>query len=156
MLHGGVVGDVQSQGRLAHAGPRRQDDEVGRTQPFSLLVQILEAGEDAAAGGVVFCGRDALEGLADDLFQGLEVARAALLGDGEEQLLGPVEQDVHVVGVAVAHVGDLVADLHELAEDALLADDLGVVDHCRGGRHALGQGVHELAAADFLQDRLAV
>ena len=78
------------------------------------------------------------------------------MGDGEEQLLGFVEQYVDVVGVGVAHLGDLVADLDQLAQHALLANDLGVVHDGRGCRHAFGQRVDELSAADLFQHGLTV
>ncbi len=79
---------------------------------------------------------------------------SAMLGDGEDLLLAAVEQVASFVGVVVAELGDLVADPDELAQDAGLAHDLGVLAHVGRGRHDLDQGVHEGFAADALEHAL--
>ena len=65
-----------------------------------------------------------------------------------------VEQVAGFVGVLVAELGDLVADADELAQDAGLAHDLGVLAHVGRGRHDLDQGVDEGLAADALEHAL--
>ena len=77
-----------------------------------------------------------------------------MLRDGEDLLLAGVEQRAGFVGVVVTELGDLVADLDELAQDAGLAHDLGVLTHVGGGRHDLDQGVHEGLAADAFEHAL--
>ena len=77
-----------------------------------------------------------------------------MLRDGEDLLLAGVEQRAGFVGVVVAELGDLVADLDQLAQHARLAHDLGVLAHVGGGRHDLDQGVHEGLAAHPLEHAL--
>ncbi len=55
----------------------------------------------------------------------------------------------------VAHLGDLVADPDEGAQDALLAHDAGVVSGVGGSRHEFGQGMDELAPARSIEHAIA-
>ena len=60
----------------------------------------------------------------------------------------------HVVLLGVGHVGDLLASPDELAEDALVLDDAGVVLDVEGVGHYLGHGADVLLSARLGIDAL--
>ena len=130
--------------------------QIRREEAHDEVVDVLEPRGHPLLGRPLLAAHDAVEALADDLFDGHELAGAALLGDGEQPLLGSVEQLDDVVRTLVAHLGDLVADLDEAPEGALLPDDVGVVPGSRGGRDGLRESVDEVAAADPLQGALTL
>src|SRR5450756_1099436 len=155
-LHRHVLGDGEGQGRLADAGPRREDDEIGFLEAARELVDALETAGDAAHAVIALQGVEVLEVADQDLFDVLELGHTPLLLDGEDLLLAAVEELVGVAGVLIAELRDLVADADEGAQHALLAHDAGVVGGVGRRRHELGQGVHELAPPGALEHALAL
>src|SRR5665647_984125 len=155
-LHGHGLGDVEGQRSLAHAGARRQDDEVGLLKATGALVDALEAAGDAADAAVFLHLVEVLEVAHQDVPDVLKLGDAALLLDGEDLLLAAVQKVMGVTGVLVAQLGDLVANTDEAAQHALLAHDARVVTGVGRRGHELGQRVHEVAPPGPLQHAVAI
>ena len=73
------------------------------------------------------------------------------LGEGEDLVLGLVEEGLDVGRRLVAAHRDLGAGLDQRAQDRLVLHDARVVGDVGGGRHALGQLGQIRRAADVLQ-----
>ena len=79
--------------RLPHRRPGRDDDQVPRLEARRELVELLEAGGTAGdVGAGLVQVHDALEALLQQPFDVAEVARDPLLGEVEDDLLGPVDE----------------------------------------------------------------
>ena len=50
MLHGGMTGDIQGEGRLAHGGSPGDDHQVAGLKTCREFVQLLEAGGNSDDG----------------------------------------------------------------------------------------------------------
>jgi len=126
-----VVGDVGGERRLAHAGPAREDDEVGFLQAAHLAVEVAQAGCKSGQFAVALIGmRRHLERGGE---RGLEAQEAAAIASGLRQvveaplgvldLLARREVDRRVEG----HVDHLLADLDEIAPDREIIDGAAIV-----------------------------
>ena len=155
-LGGDVLRDVEREARLADAGARGEDDEVGLLEAAGEPVDALEPGGDAGDAALAVEGGEVLEVAHQHLLDVLELGDAARLLDGEHLLLAAVEQVGGIAGVLVAELGDLVAHADERAQDALLAHDVRVVRGVGRGRHELGQRVDEVAPPGALEHALAL
>jgi len=130
-----VLRDVEREGRLAHAGPARDDDEVGGLEPRRLQVELLEAGGDA--GDVLLAlveALDVLERVLEDLAHGQRAALEAPLGEAEDLALRVVDERLHVL-LGVEGLGDDGGRrLDELAQHGHVAHDLRVRAEVGGDR----------------------
>src|SRR5439155_9532709 len=83
-----VLGDVEREGRLSHARPARDDDEVRGLEPGGLEVELREPGRDA--GDVLLAlveALDVLEGVLEDLADRKRAALESPLGQAEDPTL---------------------------------------------------------------------
>ena len=126
---GGVDGDVDGQGALAHGGPGPQDHHVGPLQPAQVLVQVGEPGHHrhprnqprVGGGGLL------LEELVVELPEGDEAPSGPAAPHSEEGVLGLADGGVQVVGVVVSQGGDARAGVYQFAHGGGAGDGLGVV-----------------------------
>ena len=132
-------GDVEGERRLAHARAGGQHDQVRVLEPGGELVQLAEAAGDAGqVAPVVGELGQAVEGLLEQRVHVLEVAGDALVGDPEDDLLGPIDQLGRLAHPLVAERCDLGAGPDQPAVGGRVADDLGVVAGVRHRRHRAG------------------
>ena len=97
------------------------------------LVELLEAGRDARhVGAGLVEVHDPLEALLQQPLDVAEVARDALLGELEDDLLGPVDEVGGLPRALLAEPGDLRAGADEAAQRRHLAHDPRVVGRVRG------------------------
>ena len=150
--HGGVLRDVQGQARLSDAGPRRQDDQVGRLEAAEQRVELRQAGRDAEdLAAVLVQVLQPVVGLAEQGGERLEAAGGAVLADLEQDPLGPVDGDLGVVRLLVADRRDLAGRADQVAQHRLALDDPAVVLDVHGGRHRVHEGRQVGRPADLLQ-----
>ena len=91
-VHRRVLGHVHGQRRLAHAGPRGQDDQLRLLQPAGELVEVVEPRLHAAEGVlVIHAGVDAVERLLQHLGDRRHLPGAAVFENREDPLLGLAE-----------------------------------------------------------------
>ncbi len=138
--HGGVRGDIERQGGLPHRGARGQNDEIGRLEAGSQLVELeeprVDAGDRLPLLGEVF---DPFDAERADLSQGKEAGAQPFLGDVEDRFFGFIE---HLVGGTFGphrRGENLLGRADQLAEDRLFLDDLRVVLDVCGARGAVDQ-----------------
>ena len=99
---------VQRQRRLPHRRPRGDDDQVARLEARRELVELLEAGRRAGdVGARLVEVHDPLEALLQQPLDVGEVARDALLGEVEDDLLGAVDEVGRLAGPLAAEPRDL-------------------------------------------------
>ena len=152
VVEGGVLGDVQGEGGLAHGGPGGYDDQIGLLQAVGHAVQVPKARGDA--GELSLPGHqipDLVEGVGHDVPDGGDGVFGLAHGDVVDPLLRQVQALVHVLVVVHTIPDHLVAGMDQTPLDAALLHDLGVVAHVgrRGHEgHELGE-VHR--AADHVQ-----
>ena len=109
---------------LAHAGTGREDHEVRPLQAVQLLVELVVAGGHADELAVVAVARlELVEGVLQRVADADHRVGDAPLGDLEHQRLGAVEGLGDVVGLVVAHLGDVAGDADEPAQQRELVDD---------------------------------
>src|SRR5262249_56046114 len=100
---GGGVGDVQAEGRLAHAGTTRDDHQVGALQTGG---QAIEVGESRWHPGdglpLLVQPVDGAEGVAEEPVDAHERGSHLAIGDGGDVLVGAVHQLLHVLPRLVA------------------------------------------------------
>ena len=147
-----MAGNAQGEGCLPDARPGSDDDQLRVLQAGRLLIEVGEAGRQAADRHVAALGAgvDAVVCLLQCLLQGVRLAGDAHLGDVQDLAFGRFQQLVGRLGLVVGVAEDLSAGVDQVADDCLVADDAGVVlgvGSGRGGVPELGQvGV----AADVL------
>ena len=90
---------------------------------------------------------EAVDFVVDDLADHPEVAGLFLVGDLEEQLLGPLGEFVAAAFTFVDPGTDLVAGVEQAPEEGVLLDDLRVMAGVARGRHLGGQLRHVVLAA---------
>jgi hypothetical protein len=135
-----VLGDVQRERRLAHAGAGREDHEVGRVDPRQLLVEVREPRRLPRGGaGVLRQLLDAEQLLVHDLRDLVPAAGPAALAERGDLARGSVEELAHVVWLQVGLGREVGGDPDELPEHRLLADDARVERQVRRGRRVLRQ-----------------
>ena len=126
-----VVGEVGGERRLSHAGPARDDDQVGRLQPAHHAIEVAHAGREAGqlAVALIGVGRHLDRG-GEGLGEPLEAAViAAGLGKLIEPALGVLdlrrrpELDRGVIGDVDHHL----ADADERAPQREVVDRAAVV-----------------------------
>ena len=153
LLADGQMGrDVERERRLAHAGAGGEDHQVRLLEPGRQLVEGPEAGR--RAGDVVVGVLDLvepLERLLEQAVDALEVARDALVGDREHDLLGPVDQLRRLADVLVAERRDVGARADQAAIGRGVADDLGVVAGVGRRRHRRRERVDDRLPADVVE-----
>ena len=120
-----VLGDVQGEAGLAHAGAAGDDDQVPLVQPLGDAVEVDEAGRDAGehAPRPLF---DLLQRRVEDVAQQGEAALDRLLAEAEDRLLGAPEGGLGVEPAVQAVADDLARRLDEAPADGALLDDLDV------------------------------
>ena len=147
-----VLGDVQHQAGLPHRRPGRDDDQVGRLQAGRHLVEIGEAGGDA---GDQLLARvqllDRVEAGLREVAQRDEAVADLVVGDGEDRVLGLVEDDVGVLLRLVGRREDLVGREDQVPEGGLLLDDPRVVLDVGRARHAVDQRGDVGRTADLVE-----
>jgi hypothetical protein len=153
-VQGHVLGDVDGQRRLAHAGPRGQHDQVTRLESRGHAVQVVKAGGHAGdVVGVVGHLLHTVQQLHHQAVHRLEALlhARAFLADVEHLLLGLVQDALHRTALRIESAGgDLVAGTHQLAQDGALAHDLRVAADVACARDVLRQRVQVRKAAGFV------
>ena len=150
--HAEVRGHAERERRLPHRRARREDHEVARLEARREPVEVAEAARDAGdvdAGLVEL--RDPLEALGEERADVREVAADPLLGEVEDDLLGPVDELGRLADSAPAEPRDLLARLDEPAERRGLLDDPRVVVDVRRRRDERRELGDPRAAADLLE-----
>src|SRR5665811_641689 len=131
---------------------RDSDDQVPRLEAGGDAIDVAEARGDAGDLDARFVERrDSLEALLEQLLDVAELARDAVLRDGEDDLLGPVDELGYLTGAVVAEGCDLLTTVDESAQDRHLVDDAGVVTGVGARRNQSRQLVDPRAPAYFLQ-----
>ncbi len=127
-LQGGILGDVQGKGGLAHARPAGDDDQIGVLEPRGDVVDLVETGRhpcDQFLFGIE--PLDRFEAVLDDVPDRVERGTDLVFGDLEDGMFRLVQDAVDVHAGIVALVEDLGGRADETAQDALFLDDLGVI-----------------------------
>ena len=138
-----VLGNVHRERGLAHGRARRQHDHVAGLQPTGHTVQVGKAGGNT--GHIHRVVRHLLHPVQQVAHQGVHALEAllharAFLADGEDLLLGLVQNALHRLALGVERIrGDLVAHRQQFAQDALLAHDLRITADVGRAGHVLGQ-----------------
>ena len=131
---------LMRQRRFAHAGPGGQDHQLGIVQAAGQLVEIDEAGFNAAVGVLMLhAGIDAGQRFVQHVADRADLRVALGVEDAEDALLGPGQ---HLAGVDAGFVrllDDVGAGVDQRAEHRLVADDAGVVLGVGGGGDFLAQ-----------------
>ncbi len=135
-----MLGHVQDQAGLAHRRAGGDDDEVRRLQSRRHLVEVGEPGRhpgDELLAGVQLL--DGVEAALRQVAQRDEAVAHLAVGDGEDGVLGLIEDDVGFLLRLVGVRQDLVRRENQTAERRLLLDDAGVVLDVGRPRHAVDQ-----------------
>ena len=147
-----VLGDVEDQAGLPHRRPGRDDHQVGRLQAGGHLVEIGEPGRDA---GDQLLARvqllDRVEAGLREVAQRDEAVADLVVGDGEDRVLGLVEDDVGVFLRLVGRREDLVGREDQVPESRLLLDDPRVVLDVGRARHAVDERGDVGRTADLVE-----
>ena len=102
---------------------------------MELLVDLVEAGGHADELAVVAVARlEVVEGVLQRVADADHRVGDAPLRDLEHERFGAVEGLGDVVGLVVAHLGDVARDPDEAPQQRQLVDDAGVVPRVRGRR----------------------
>ena len=108
--HAEVRRHAEGERGLPHRRPRRHDDQVPRLEPGRDPVEVAVPRRDARdLGAGLVQRRDPLERLLQKRLDVAELARDALLGELEHDLLGPVDEVRRLPGPVPAEAGDLAA-----------------------------------------------
>ena len=151
-LEGDVLRDVEGEGGFAHAGARRDDDEVRGLQAGGLLVEVEEAGRHAGDHLLAFVQLlDGLDRVHDHVADLEEGGPDALFGHVVDEALGLVEELFDVVLAVVTAPDDLAGHANEAAQHGLVPDDAGVVGDVGGAGHLVAEFGEEGRAADLGQ-----
>ena len=136
MLH-----DVESERCLSHGGPRRKDDKIAFLEARSLLIEIWEPTGNAGYGTALAMEFfNPLHRWPDQFFDPDEFLGAAELDHLKNTLLGAIEQFDRGAVTFIDLLDDARSRFDQAPQDRLVADDLGVVVHVRGGGHHVDQG----------------
>jgi hypothetical protein len=150
-FHRDVRRRAEGEAGLAGAGTGRHHDQVRRLQPEEEVVELVVAGRHAGdVAGAVVQGLELVEGVLQRVGHLDHRFRDPALGDLEHQRLGAVEGVDDLLGVVVAHLGDVARDPDEPAQQRQLVHDLGVVGGVRRRRRGL-ELQQRLAAAELLE-----
>ncbi|CAM4512001.1 hypothetical protein COEX109129_36870 [Corallococcus exiguus] len=154
LLQRRVHRDVHGEGRLAHAGTRREDDELTGVQAGQLIVQVdVARGQTGHAGVRGLHLVQQVERLLHQLADRTQVAFALLLREEEDLALGLVEQDVQLARLLAGELLDLPAHVGQAPAQRLVLDDVGVLDGVGRQRDDLVQA-HQVRGAAH-RDELA-
>jgi hypothetical protein len=134
------LGDVEHEARLPHRRPGRDDHQIAALQAARHLVEIDKARRHAGDQPLL------LEQLLDlrkaflhQIAHRHEAGLQTVVGNGEDRRLGFVKDDVGFL-IGLVGVGeDLVGGVDQIAESALLLDDLRVVLDVGRTRDAIGE-----------------
>ncbi len=138
---------AEREAGLPHAGTGGEDHQVRALQPVELLVDLREPGGDADEVAVVAVARlEVVERLLQRVADADHRVGHAPFGDLEHERLGTVERVGDVVGVVVAHLGDVAGDADEPAQQRELVDDPRVVPGV-GRRRRVGLDLQQRGAA---------
>ena len=163
LAHGGVPREVQQQRRLADAGPRRADHEVGAVEATEQRVEVHEAGAHRAdRAGERRVDARRLPELLQQRPQRHQVAHALRLPQRHQQVLGARDRAFEVRAALVRELHDLRAGSDHLAVRRVALHDVRVVldadrrrqlaDDAREIRDAAGV-VQLLAPRQFVRQR---
>ena len=149
---GEVGGRAEPERRLPHRRARGEDHEVPRLEPRGELVEVAEAGGHSrdVDARLVELG-DPLEALLEQRLDVGEVGGDALLGELEDDLLGPVDEVERLAGALLPEARDLRAGADEAAQRRHLGHDAGVVGGVRSCRHERGELGDPGPAADVVE-----
>ena len=144
-----VLGDIHSQRRLSHAGPRRDHDHLGFVQPVGHPIQLGKPrrdSSDAAAPLVELLDR--FDRFHDLVLHGEDLAFETVFADRKNFLFYFVEQVVHFVLFFERAPDALGAGCDDLTKDVFVADDFEVVGDVRRRRDKREQTRHGRRPAD--------
>ena len=162
VVGGDVLGQPEREARLPHAGAGGEDHQVRPLQAVQLLVDLVEAGGHTDQLAVVAVARlELVERVLQRVADADHRVGDAPLGDLEHERLGAVEGLGDVVGLVVAHLGDVAGDADEPAQQRELVDDARVVTRVGRRRRvaldlqqrgATADVVEQVGAAQLLGD----
>ena len=141
---GDLLGQVEGEGRLAHAGARREDEQFARLQAQQHAVHVVIACREARhRAPALFDGLDALHLDLEEFGQRLHLGGVAFLRDLEDRALGFVQHFAGAVGAQFAGVIGVVEDgparVDEAAEFGLFGDDARKVRRVGVRGHRVGE-----------------
>ena len=126
---------------LPDAGAGRQDDEIRFLKPAQQPVQPGEAGGDAEHFALMAVQvLDAVDHIAHDLAYRRQIAAHPAFGDTEDELLGPIDHLVHVLGFLVGQGGDLAGGTDQAAQGGGALDNASIIFDMDRGGHTVDQG----------------
>ncbi len=135
-LQGCVHRHIEGQGRFAHRGPPRHDDQVGVLEPTGHAVEVVEARRDANhALAALHEDGDALHRGTEQVVQPSQLALVAVVRDAEHERLRLVDRLLGLDRVVVAVARDVATGRDQPAFVRLLLDDPAVVLDVGRGRH---------------------
>ena len=137
-LRADVLRDVEREAGLPHRRTGRDDHQIRGLEPGRHLVEIGEAGRhpgDELLAGVELLDR--IEARLRELAQRNEAVAHLLVRDGEDGVLGLVEQIRRVGACVEGRAHEPGGDLDHAAQLRLLAHDRRMVLDVRGRRHRI-------------------
>ena len=127
-----VLGDVHSQGRFSHAGPRRNDNHFRRMQSARHPIELSESGGktgNPSAPLIEFL--DGFERTHDLLFHREQLTSETIVADVKNFLLYLIEQCAHFTLFFVGATNALSAGADDLPQHVFVADNLEVIINIR-------------------------
>src|SRR4030042_4664243 len=102
-----ILGEIEAEGSLAHAGPSSDDDEIRALKACGPLIQIFEprrhAGDEFLLLKELF---NRLETLLDDITDGVERGLHPIFRDLKERSLCFVEKLFHIAPILITLCND--------------------------------------------------
>ena len=151
VVHRGVAGEVEGEGRLTDGRTGRQDDEVRRLPAHGDAVEARETGRDAVEAGPALHFLDLVHRRIDQRADLLDILAGVVLDGVVDLRLGGVDEVVDIDGLVVGILEDPVRGGNQLALDVLLLEDPDVILDVGRRADLLGQVHQRHGAADRLE-----
>ena len=138
--HRHVLRDIQRQRRFPHRRPRSNNNQLGRLQARSQIVELLVAGGDS--GEAVALGEDAFQPWVAFLNQFLDADKSradAVFRQLKNRGFRAVQQGVRVFLGFERGLLDVMRGMNQVAQQRLFFDDARVMLHVRDARHPVHQ-----------------
>ena len=152
MLDRALLRDIEREGGLAHARPRRYNDQIRTLQTAGLFVQIVKARRDSRNFIFILrCRVDNLEIFEQHILYFGVIVFLPPLRDLKDAALRVIEDFPGRHLALVALFGDILRGADHLPHHRFFGDDLRVFPAVRGGRNLRGECRDIGSAADHVQ-----
>ena len=147
-----VIGDIQGQGGLPHAGPSGDDNQIRRLktrrQPVKLGKTRGDTGDESVRVGHAL---QFLETVFDDILKALKAVLDLFLRDFKNGLLRQLQEISRVFPLLETGLGNGRTAGNQLPPDGMPLDDLRVKCDAGGRGHGFHQGYQVITAAGLFQ-----